>query len=601
MLDSLVGTILTDARTVLDDLDPFLLELEVAAERSDASLLSTIYNTTPILGCSFTLLGLSDAATLVDLLHLVTGGFKKGTVSLAYVNVREVVRGFSALIAFLDSAENEKVSVAIASLTDLVHEIWGTEADGLLAQHALVGTNGGATFAVSGHVLQEELLSEGNLFVLELDSSGMLAGTQFTPFSLLQFLFKSGQVVDVQFAPPASGAYLHVLYATILSAEQLQMVLDIPAAAIVAVPLSVFTSSTPTWTRASSLSGAEAEEHSPVAASDMASGAFSIGNDAEPVVPQATGESPRPHGSDEAESIPPEEPSRPEVPVSFAAGDDKYAMLEAELDGELWDLALSEGLTEKALAKAAQELPEQAEATPEGTPELQSEAAPVYASEPDVAPEGAVLPHETGVPDGDDAEARDAEAVDQHLRNAATDQPTRPARDADFASSGESQTRQVVHEAARVRAGEAVRDLSPHADVAERPAAVSAERSHKGEADVLAPPVTQYIHGYRYEQQENSVRLYVGRVVGTVQAEALRMALLELIAAHHTVDLVLRESIRGDLGLLQMLLSAAMTAGLKRQTFVVSGKGKASVATLLAGCGITADILKAQGIAEFLK
>ena len=64
--------------------------------------------------------------------------------------------------------------------------------------------------------------------------------------------------------------------------------------------------------------------------------------------------------------------------------------------------------------------------------------------------------------------------------------------------------------------------------------------------------------------------------------------------------LVLEESIEGNLELLQLLLSAAMTAGLRRQQFTVSGKGKKSVEALLAGCGITVDVLKAQGIAEFL-
>ena len=249
MLDSQVGTIFTDARTVLDDLDPYLLELEVAAERADAALLATIYNSTPILSNSLSLLGLTDAVVLVDLLQLVTGAFRKQKLPLSSQYIREVVRGFSALLAFFDSADAEKVTASIDALRSLVGSVWGSDAEGVLSQHTLQSPEETVAFSVSGFVLQDELMQECTLFVLELDETGRLAGSEFSPFGLLQFLLKSGQVLGVQFAPQKSGVYLQVLFATVLTGEQLQMMLDLSPSSIHQISKQSFDSNVPAWKR----------------------------------------------------------------------------------------------------------------------------------------------------------------------------------------------------------------------------------------------------------------------------------------------------------------------------------------------------------------
>lgn len=498
MLDSLVGTILTDARTVLDDLDPFLLELEVSAERADAALLSTIYNTTPLLSNGFTLLGLTDAVALVDLLQLVTGAFRSKTLSLSYVTIREVIRGFSALIAFLDSADSEKISKANNALRALITETWPSEAEAMLAAHSLCDPLGNKAFVVSGYVLSSEFIQECSCYVLELDESGVLAGTQFTPFSLLQFLYKSGQVLDVQFAPPQSDAYLQVLYATVLDAEQLQMVLDIPEESIFPISMSSFASDSPAWN--ASEAGLKKE--------DSVAQPFKKDND-EHRLPEPPTSSFTEQKTTESLSLPLENEEPQSVPSAMAASSavDKFALLEAELEGELFEEALSAGIEARSLDKAKQELPENVASVSQSATEQQEESVKIVTAAP---VEDALL------------------------------------------------------------SGSSVDSLED-------------------------------LHGFSCERADNKVTLYVSSIVDMVEAEQLRAALLELLSSHLEIELVLGAPIRGNLEVLQLLLSAAMTAGLRRQAFRVSGEGKESVAVLLAGCGITLDVLKAQGIADFLE
>lgn len=514
MLDSLVGTILTDARTVLDDLDPFLLDLEVSAERADAVLLSTIYNTTPLLSNCFNLLGLTDAVALVDLLQLVIGAFRKRTLSLSYVNIREVIRAFSALVAFLDSADAEKISKANNALKELIEATWPSDAKTMLAMHSLRDPQGDVAFSVSGYVLQDDFMQECTCFVLELDDSGLLAGTQFTPFSLLQFLYKSGQVLGVQFASPASGAYLHVLFATVLNTEQLQMVLDIPEEAIHVVSMSAFDSKNPAWKSALLPIGTDNVETCNVEArqieisknpesTDVAS--LEESESAAPLYGVSDQQRPLDSADIPVSSYQPREYASPSL-SSDSIADDKFALLEAELEGELFEEAISAGIASRSLDKAQQELPEKAEST------TSSDAEPSEHSQA----QGTLL-------DG--------------TLDAAKQEPAKQVEE---------------------------------------------------------------LHGFSYERNSNSVTLYVSTVENAVEAEQLRAVLLELLSTSADVELVLRVPIHGNLELLQLLLSAAMTAGLRRQEFKVSGEGKESVAMLLAGCGITIDVLKAQGIADFL-
>ncbi|SIN73217.1 hypothetical protein [Halodesulfovibrio marinisediminis] len=515
MLDSLVGTILTDARTVLDDLDPFLLELEVSAERSDAALLSTINNTTPLLSNCFNLLGLIDAVALVDLLQLVTGAFRKQTLSLSYVNIREVIRAFSALVAFLDSADAEKISIANNALKELVEEVWPSESHKMLATHSLRDSYGNVAFSIAGHVLDDDFMQECTCYVLELDESGVLAGTQFTPFSLLQFLYKSGQVLDVQFAPPESDAYLQVLFATVLDTEQLQLVLDLPESAIHAIYISSFGSTKPAWTCTPRVD--EADDISSI--SQVQDNAYQESKDVQRNV--ASSDDSRlddgsigklEQGSNPWSLVADEQKQEVSQPSSADnAAIDKFALLEAELEGELFEEALSAGIEARSFDRAKQELPEKSE--------------PVSGKQDE-------LPK-----------------AEQSAVAAASD-------------SGFEER---------------------HEDVEQEPT-----------------PQVEELHGLSYKRDQNRVTLYVSTVENAVEAEQLRAALLELLASHADVELVLCAPIRGNLELLQLLLSAAMTAGLRRQKFRVSGDGKDSVGMLLAGCGITVDVLKAQGIADFL-
>jgi len=504
MLDSLVGTILTDARAVLDDLDPFLLELEVSAERADAALLSTIYNTTPLLSNGLTLLGLTDAVALVDLLQLVTGAFRSKTLSLSYVSIREVIRGFSALVAFLDSADSEKISKAKSALRELVEQEWESEAEELLAVHSLCDPFGNAAFAVSGHVLSSEFMQECSCYVLEFDGSGVLSGTQFTPFSLLQFLYKSGQVLDVQFAPPQSGAYLQVLYATVLDAEQLQMVLDIPLETIHTISREAFSGESPAWASAELVLNEQGDDEPASLYEDTCSEDFEA-DDSESTSSVSSDHVPSGSASlplfDDPQSV------QPSITDSSAAVD-KFALLEAELEGELFEEALSAGIEARSFDRAKQELPEK------------------------------ITSASTSVP----IEAQEERA------------------------EGETSC----------QAEEAPQDVAVNVDTVEE------------------------LHGFSCERAAGKVTLYVSSVSSVTKAEQLRAALLELLSSHVGITLVLRSSIRGNLEVLQLLLSAAMTAGLRRQGFHVSGEGKESVKTLLSGCGITMDVLKAQGIADFL-
>ncbi|OBQ57652.1 hypothetical protein [Halodesulfovibrio spirochaetisodalis] len=489
MLDSLVGTILTDARTVLEDLDPFLLELEVSAERADASLLSTIYNTTPILSNCFSLPGLADAAVLVDLLQLVTGAFRKKQLALSSIHIREVIRAFSALVAFLDDADTEKISNAIDALRSLVQRAWPDDAKSLLAQNTLRSPDNDIAFSVTGYALQDDFMQESMCYVLELDDTGMLAGTQFTPFSLLQFLYKSGQILGVRFAPPESGTYLEILFATVLTEEQLQMVLDIPAQAIHQVGMESFNSPKPAWTaRYGYASEAQNSEETASEAGDVPSVQRQVRGTEEQFLGKENS------GSQSVTAVPdpaliPTESSASQLNVQRVAtqepaSSDAFALLEAELEGELFEEALSAGITAHSLNKAQQELPEQITSSPSA-------------------------------------------------------------------------------------------------------------------ADVSSAPAEK-MYGFDVSRDGNFVTLEVAGIQNSIEAEELRAALLELLSSHADIELVLQKPVGGNLELLQLLLSAAMTAGLRRQQFSVTGVGKKSVGTLLAGCGITTDILKAQGIADFL-
>lgn len=500
MLDSLVGTILTDARTVLDDLDPYLLELEVAAERADAALLATIYNTTPILSNSLSLLGLTDAVVLVDLLQLVTGAFRKQKLPLSSQYIREVVRGFSALLAFFDSADAEKVTASINALRSLVDTVWGSEAEAILSQHTLQSPEGTVAFSVSGFVLQDELMQECTLFVLELDETGRLAGSEFSPFGLLQFLLKSGQVLGVQFAPQESGVYLQVLFATVLTGEQLQMMLDLPLSSIHEISKHSFDSSAPAWKR-----GIVTPLYNDTPSEVLSNGSADslVSSEAYSATENSvSSEQVFPPSSSEALDRCTFSAKQHEAPTS--SEDDRFDMFEAELGDALWEEALSSGITERSLERASQEIPQ-----------TQSE------------------------------------------ENGAGEQPVQ-------ASPSDNQVEEQPTE-------EPVVEL-----------------------------LLEVMYGYPVKRSEELAILHVGTVSDEIQAEQLRAALLELLSSHAAINLVLDESIEGNLELLQLLLSAAMTAGLRRQQFTVSGKGRKSVETLLAGCGITIDVLKAQGIAEFL-
>lgn len=497
MLDSQVGTIFTDARTVLDDLDPYLLELEVAAERADAALLSTIYNSTPILSNSLSLLGLTDAVVLVDLLQLVTGAFRKQKLPLSSQYIREVVRGFSALLAFFDSADAEKVTASIDALRSLVGTAWGSEADVVLSQHTLKSPEGADAFSVSGFVLQDELMQECMLFVLELDGTGRLAGSDFSPFGLLQFLLKSGQVLGVQFAPQKSGVYLQVLFATVLTGEQLQMMLDLPLSSIHQISKQSFDSNVPAWKRGIPAPVDSDVEPDRSAVTAVSSEEYSFAEESAPSSQVVSSSS---EVSDRC-MLPSEQHEQP-----VSAEDDRFDMFEAELGDALWEEALSSGIAERSLERASQEIPQT------------------------------------------QSEENDVEVAGEHPLSVST----------------------------------------PDKQVEEPPTTES-----------VAEPF-DVMYGYPVKRSEELAVLHVGTVADDIQAEQLRAALLELLSSHAAINLVLDESIEGNLELLQLLLSAAMTAGLRRQQFTVSGKGKKSVETLLAGCGITVDVLKAQGIAEFL-
>ncbi|UZP68170.1 STAS domain-containing protein [Desulfovibrio mangrovi] len=232
MPEALLEQFYRHSANLVNELEPYLLELEVTDEQADSELLGRILRVLTSVRTGAALLDAELLYRLARLLEIVLERMRSSSLPLTHEAVRTVLRGCSVLSAVAAGEETSKYEGAVSSLEAFAIKDLSS-ADVFELRHPILLADGRQIMLLSDYELEQCSGSETFLYILIFNLQTDIASKDITPIDVLEFLQKSGHVVathcecdlaaSVCCGTDAQGM-LYVLFSSILERDLVEAV-----------------------------------------------------------------------------------------------------------------------------------------------------------------------------------------------------------------------------------------------------------------------------------------------------------------------------------------------------------------------------------------
>ncbi len=179
---------------LLSELEPHLLELEVAGEEAESELVGRIFRIVHAIRGSASLLGLENLEDLARLIECVLDLLRSGTLPLTQGVIRDVLRSCSVVQTMVEGEADEHYDACMATLKEHAAGVM-EDAAMLNVRYPISLPDGRPIMQMTGHELEACMMNDAFLYVLEFDMKRDVTDKDITPLSLLEYLQKSGHVL----------------------------------------------------------------------------------------------------------------------------------------------------------------------------------------------------------------------------------------------------------------------------------------------------------------------------------------------------------------------------------------------------------------------
>ena len=262
MPEALLEQFYRRSASLVEELEPYLLELEVADEQADSELLGRILRVVTSVRMGAGLLGEERLLRLARLLEIVLERLRSGSLQLAHEGVRTILRGCSVLAAIAGNEDTSRYDDAVAALEALAQSHMPSE--GMFDPgYPICFADGKPIMHLSGYELEQCGGDGAFLYMLTFNLHADIGAKDITPLDLLEFLQKSGHVIATHCECDLAAAVccetdlkgvLYVLFSSILEQDLVEAVFMLDSRQIQALDVLTLASGTLSLT---------AEERSP--------------------------------------------------------------------------------------------------------------------------------------------------------------------------------------------------------------------------------------------------------------------------------------------------------------------------------------------------
>lgn len=266
MPEALQSQFARQAGDLLTELEPYLLELEVAGEDAESELLGRIFRVIHGIRCGAGLTGMLHLRDLARRLEVVLGMVREQQMPVTQAVVRMLLRGCAAVQELLAGAIPDSYAELMEALSGTARSNM-SDAESLDQLYPVQLPDGTPILHISGYELERCLSAQSFLYVLEFDLQRDVLGKEITPLSLLDYLQKSGHVLATHCdgeadSPEGSclenGSTLYVLFSSILEPDLVDAVFMLDPGQIHQIEPTDVVSGAASWTDAIPETPAEA-------------------------------------------------------------------------------------------------------------------------------------------------------------------------------------------------------------------------------------------------------------------------------------------------------------------------------------------------------
>jgi anti-anti-sigma regulatory factor len=252
MPEALLEQFYRRSASLVEELEPYLLELEVADEQADSELLGRILRVVTSVRMGAGLLGEGRLLRLARLLEIVLERLRSGSLQLAHEGVRTILRGCSVLAAIAGNEDASRYDDAVAALEALAQSHMSSE--GMFDPgYPICFADGKPIMHLSGYELEQCGADGAFLYMLTFNLHADIGAKDITPLDLLEFLQKSGHVIATHCECDLAAAVccetdikgiLYVLFSSILEQDLVEAVFMLDSRQIQALDVLTLASGT---------------------------------------------------------------------------------------------------------------------------------------------------------------------------------------------------------------------------------------------------------------------------------------------------------------------------------------------------------------------
>lgn len=240
MDDSLLQMFVEDTKADLTDIEADLLDIEEGGAEYDSELVTRIFRTAHAIKGSASLLGLEKVRELAHRIENVLDMVRSGEMELTHAVADAVVASFDKILELIEDIEASEAAdteALVSALTSLISASLPPERQASLAKtRQVVLPDDRVVFEVPEHDLIQARKGGNFLYLVEYDLIADVHRKSKTPLDLLNFLEKSGLLLDCKMDIAAVGTLddeltrripLYVFYATILEEDLVRAVFQV--------------------------------------------------------------------------------------------------------------------------------------------------------------------------------------------------------------------------------------------------------------------------------------------------------------------------------------------------------------------------------------
>jgi two-component system, chemotaxis family, sensor kinase CheA len=240
MDDEILDMFLEDTREHLADIETDILDIEEGGPDFDPELVNKVFRTAHSIKGSAGFLGLDGIRDLSHKIENVLDIIRSGELATTSEVLNVILRGFDRLSELVDNHQESNdmdISGQVAALTNLIAAPLPQEEKKTVTTSTGVALpDGREIFTPSEHELKQAMKGGNFIYLVEFDLIHDVHDKGQTPFDLLQFLGKSGLIMDCTMgitdvgdleSEPSNRIPFYVLYSSILEPELVNMVLQV--------------------------------------------------------------------------------------------------------------------------------------------------------------------------------------------------------------------------------------------------------------------------------------------------------------------------------------------------------------------------------------